>query len=444
MLPARLSDACAARGPAGLRHNESIVPETLKELVRPFYLRYLYFPLRPGARPAEWLACWQYREAALPLPPAGRLPDILFLPMNDWHFRTQRPQQLALALARRGHRCFYVNPHLGRQFPRPVCLSRTPLYTAIAPNIWEIHAGLPAEPVFHHRRLSAEESENLARQLETAAADRGMRKFVMVSQFPLWNECAIQLRQRLGAPLLYDCHDLLEGFSNISPENVSDEMLLFQQADSVVFSAKSLLEKKVAEMPWLGEKARLVPNGVDVARFAMASGGGVSTRPVAGYAGAIDEWFDWQAVDAAAAANPDCDFVLLGRIDNKDALRLGERRNVRLYGEIPYTAVPEYMAQFRIGLIPFRVNALTMATNPIKLFEYFSCGLPVVSSALPEVASFGEVVYLSHSPAEFASQVKAALGEDSPESRRRRREIAQEASWDRRADDLLGSLSGSE
>jgi len=54
------------------------------------------------------------------------------------------------------------------------------------------------------------------------------------------------------------------------------------------------------------------------------------------------------------------------------------------------------------------------------------------------------MVYLSHSPAEFASQVSAALGEDSPEWRRRRREIAAEASWDRRADDLLGSLSGSE
>ncbi len=422
-----------------MRHNRGIVPETLKELVRPYYLRWLYFRLRPQARPPEWTACWQYPPPRFPIPDPGQ-PDLLFLPMNDWHFRTQRPQQLALALAHRRHRCFYVNPHLGRQFPRPARFSRTPVYGALAPNIWEIHAGLAAEPVFHHRRLTAAESRNLAAQLRQAARDFRIQNLRIISQFPLWNECVWQLRQELQAPVLYDCHDLLSGFSNISPEILADEVILFQQADSVVFSAKSLLEKKIAEMPWLGEKARLVPNGVDVSRFAMAAGGrpaASTSRPIAGYAGAIDEWFDWQAVEAAARANPGCDFVLLGRIDNKDALRLGELPNVRLYGEIPYAAVPEYMAQFRIGLIPFHVNELTLATNPIKLFEYFSCGLPVVSSALPEVAAYRDHVYLSHSPAEFAAQVTAALQEDAPGRRRQRHDIAVGASWENRAASLL-------
>lgn len=425
-----------------MRHNRGIVPETLKEIIRPYYLRWLYFRLRPQARPPEWTACWQYPPPRLPVPAAAaQKPDILFLPMNDWHFRTQRPQQLALALARRGHRCFYVNPHLGRQFPRPVRFSRTPVYGTLAPNIWEIHAGLTAEPVFHHRRLTAAESRSVAAQLTQAARDFGIRELQIVSQFPLWNACARILAQQLGAHVLYDCHDLLSGFSNISPEIIADEVILFQQADSVVFSAKSLLQKKIAEMPWLGEKAHLVPNGVDVSRFGISRGGPASARPIAGYAGAIDEWFDWQAVEAAARANPGCDFVLLGRIDNKDALRLGELPNVRLYGEIPYAGVPEYMAQFRIGLIPFHVNELTLATNPIKLFEYFSCGLPVVSSALPEVAAYRQHVYLSHSPTQFAAQVTAALAEDAPDRRRQRQDIAIGASWENRAVELLLSAS---
>ncbi|MBL8212526.1 MAG: glycosyltransferase, partial [Bryobacterales bacterium] len=117
---------------------------------------------------------------------------------------------------------------------------------------------------------------------------------------------------------------------------------------------------------------------------------------------------------------------------------------VRLYGEIPYSAVPEYMAQFRIGLIPFHVNELTLATNPIKLFEYFSCGLPVVSSALPEVAAYRDHVYLSHTPAEFAAQVTAALTEDSTERRRWRHDIALGASWENRATDLLAQASAAE
>ena len=31
-------------------------------------------------------------------------------PVIDWHFRFQRPQQLARALGKRGHRFFYISP----------------------------------------------------------------------------------------------------------------------------------------------------------------------------------------------------------------------------------------------------------------------------------------------------------------------------------------------
>ena len=34
----------------------------------------------------------------------------VMFPVIDWHFRFQRPQQLARALGKRGHRVFYVSP----------------------------------------------------------------------------------------------------------------------------------------------------------------------------------------------------------------------------------------------------------------------------------------------------------------------------------------------
>ena len=45
--------------------------------------------------------------------------------------------------------------------------------------------------------------------------------------------------------------------------------------------------------------------------------------------------------------------------------------------------VPAYCAGFDVGLIPFVLNELTRNVNPIKLREYLSAGLPVVSSAIP-------------------------------------------------------------
>jgi hypothetical protein len=75
-------------------------------------------------------------------------------------------------------------------------------------------------------------------------------------------------------------------------------------------------------------------------------------------------------------------------------------------------------------------------TNPIKLYEYFSCGLPVVSTPLPEAQAMGDLVYLGATPAEFARQIGCALQEEGPSQPARRREIALRESWDARALDI--------
>ncbi len=57
-----------------------------------------------------------------------------------------------------------------------------------------------------------------------------------------------------------------------------------------------------------------------------------------------------------------------------------------LLGQKPYAELPRYSAYFDVGLIPFEYNDLTLAVNPIKLREYLSAGMPVVATALPEIA----------------------------------------------------------
>ena len=100
----------------------------LKEAVRPYYLRWLYFPLRPRQRPQWFLDCWRYPyrsiSAARLSPAPSELPDLLFYPMTDWHARIQRTQHLVRAFAALGFRCIYVSPHLGREFERPRFLDK--------------------------------------------------------------------------------------------------------------------------------------------------------------------------------------------------------------------------------------------------------------------------------------------------------------------------------
>jgi Glycosyl transferases group 1 len=414
--------------------------EKMKELLRPYYLRWVYFRLFPARRPESFVAPWRYRFGRFPAPrlepppPVANLPDLVLFPMTDWHARLQRTQHLTRAFARLGHRCLYVNPHLGRQFETTPLFDRASRLVSLEENIWELHVRLPREPVFHHRLLTSDESCSVAAAVRQALDWMGTRRAVLLASLPIWLHPAQLLRDLLGWPLVYDCHDLLAGFANMAPEIVNAESQALQSADLVLFSSPRLAELFAAGKPFL-----LLRNAVDFAHFASvpaASDG----QPVAGYVGALERWFDVAALHAAASATPNCCFLLAGRVENPRIEALRALSNLEFLGEVPYARLPEIYARFRVGLIPFLINELTLATNPIKLYEYFSRGLPVVTAPLPEVEAFGDLVYPATSPAAFAAQLRCALAEDDPGRRARRVCIARQESWSARATLLAGEL----
>ena len=87
-----------------------------------------------------------------------------------------------------------------------------------------------------------------------------------------------------------------------------------------------------------------------------------------------------------AKKRADWHFVLIGDADSSiDLSRYRAMPNMHFLGRKPYSDLPAYCQHFDVGLIPFKVNELTYAVNPIKLREYLSAGLPVVSTPMPEV-----------------------------------------------------------
>ncbi|HTS69571.1 MAG TPA: glycosyltransferase [Terriglobia bacterium] len=418
--------------------------EQLKEAVRPYYLRWIYFRLRPGRRPDAFHNCWQYPydkiigdSPRLPESPASSLPDLIFYPMTDWHTRIQRTQHLVRAFAGLGHRCIYINPHLGREFETTPLRDKDHRLARLEENIYELHIRLPREPVFHDRLLSPNEEDIVLDVIRRVLPRRPCA--IQILSFPLWRGVARRFRDQAAFPIVYDCHDLLAGFQNICADMITAETDLLEEADLVLFSSQGLADQYRSVKKWL-----LVRNGVTAMDF---TGNGASREgpPVVGYVGALDSWFDLEAMEQSAALNPHCRFVLAGRIEYPPIQRLESIPNIELLGEIPYTRVPELLSQFRAALIPFRINPLTLMTNPIKLYEYFSCGLPVVSTLLPEAQAMGDLVYLGSNPADFALQVIRAVREDDPSRRSRRKEIAARENWTARARDIseeFGALLG--
>ncbi len=416
--------------------------QALKERVRPYYLRGAYFPMVPAARPREFLACWE--NPVQPLTTGGFLyparPDettFLFLPMIDWHSRIQRSQQLARALSMAGHRCFYLNPNLGRQFPRLHRFDRGPVAARIGDAIFELHVRLPREPVFHHRMLSESESATLAGQLAIVRA-LSARRVVQIVSLPTWLDAAERLRSQFGWPIVYDCHDLLSGFETTASAIVQSEPRLLTSSDHVVFASSHLSAGTLRQYPELAEKSSVIHNAADFDHFAPAADRSApGPAPVAGYVGAIEEWFDAEAIRTAALRNPRFRFRLIGRVDNRRVASLATLPNVELLGEIPYSKLPAHLAQFDLGLVPFRDTPLTRAASPIKIFEYFAAGLPVLARALPETERLDGLLTLARNQNEFSERLEMALANDTPAARQKRMEWAQRESWQTRASHLL-------
>ncbi len=87
-------------------------------------------------------------------------------------------------------------------------------------------------------------------------------------------------------------------------------------------------------------------------------------------------------------------------------------------------------------MIPFRINELTRNVNPIKLREYLSAGLPVVSTPLPECAAYPEWCTVADGREAFLAACDAALAADSAAARRQRSDLMRAESWEHKVKEL--------
>jgi len=100
-----------------------------------------------------------------------------------------------------------------------------------------------------------------------------------------------------------------------------------------------------------------------------------------------------------------------------------------LLGHKEYAEIPSHLRAFDVCMIPFLVNQVTNATDPVKMYEYFAQGKPVVATAMTELQTWGDLLYLASSPKEFAGKLDQALSEKNGDLARRRIDFARSNTW---------------
>ena len=329
--------------------------------------------------------------------------DVLILGIIDFDFRFQRPQQIAVELARRGHRVFWVSPS---RFVPP---SATDLCRAVnlRKNLWEIHMRC-APPDVYLGELRDAHATQMAESLNALFRDKGFGAGIVLAQLPFWRRLALRLREAHGAKVLYDCMDDWETFENMGDFNVTEEKEFVRECDLLIVTGAELEDKYQAQ----DLRPLLIRNGADFQFYAQATNTSVLDgvpKPIVGYFGAIADWIDLDLVLELAKRRPQYSLVLIGQVFGRDVSVLEAMPNIHLLGNKRYEDLPFYLYQFDACLIPFLINQVTKATDPVKLYEYFSLGKPVIATDMAELRQCGELVYIGHNVEEYCAKVDEAL-----------------------------------
>lgn len=270
---------------------------------------------------------------------------------------------------------------------------------------------------------------------------------IAIVQNPFWG---LALRRGDFTTIAYDCLDELTLFSgNASAERFGRyERHLMDIAGTIFVTAEKLEERLRAIAP--DRHVVRVPNGVDFEWFhecAERQGFPPDMRemrhPVAGYVGVLRDWFDYELIGHLARTMPDFSFIIVGPLDfDSRNTHLRTIPNLHWMGRREYGEMPRYISAFDVCLIPFLTGKVSQTTNPVKVFEYFALGKPVVSTPMHELLAFRNdgLLRFAQGREEFASALRDSLAEPVGELGNRRRDVARRHSWAALTELILSSL----
>lgn len=166
--------------------------------------------------------------------------------------------------------------------------------------------------------------------------------------------------------------------------------------------------------------------------------------------GHVSERIDWQGIQGAAELDPAWAWVFLGPADHGMAERITSIAQLSgapmfWFPAVPHEQVPAWVAHCDACAVPYRLNAFTRASSPLKAIEYLAVGAPVLSTEIPSLAPFsGEISWVREGDGRTYASALEKLGRDqrSAEAVRRRQSSVGGHDWAskaRRLERLLGA-----
>lgn len=346
-------------------------------------------------------------------------PVMLCLSHLRWDFVFQRPQHLLTRACETYRVLFFEEPFFDAETPSLTLHDRGHGLIVAQPH-------LPPEIDLRQRNL-------MLRLL----LDEALSNLEIVQPDLVWyySPAMIAFAGHLKPEcIVYDCMDELSAFRGAPVDLKLRERELFGRADLVFTGGQSLFEAKRRMHP----SVHAFPSSIDKKHFQKArqlrAASPAQERPHLGFFGVIDERMDTALVAAITQMRPDWQFSMIGPVVKIDTVDLPQRPNLFWRGGRDYRDLPQELAQWTLGIMPFAINEATRFISPTKTPEFLAAGLPVISTPIRDVVRpYGDMglVGIAQTAEDFVTRCEESLAWSTNEH----------AAWLARADRFLAHMS---
>ncbi len=324
----------------------------------------------------------------------------------------------------------------------------------------------PADPAAGEagRRLAKERryvAVGKAAAAELVRLHAGRPFDVVYERHSLWSAAGVRAAREIGVPCVVEVNAplLLEQrtYRRLILDDVADalERENFRDARAIATVSREVRDYVVARG---GDPRRVavIRNGVDTARFhpdvPPLSVDGLDDRPVIGFVGSLKPWHGLDVLmDAFRHLHRrgcPANLLIVGDGPERSWIEgyvrgAGLRERVFLTGWLEYGRMPAAIRRMDIAVAPYPAIE-KFYFSPLKLYEYFAVGRPVVASAVGQVADVvrdGENGFLvPPGDAEALAERLAVLCRDAALRRRLGRSgtvFARSRTWRRNAEEVV-------
>ena len=167
-----------------------------------------------------------------------------------------------------------------------------------------------------------------------------------------------------------------------------------------------------------------------------------------GSVGEINRDYDWDYVEAVAAALPDVRICFLGKLKESDTAIhrriksiITKTPNVLWLGWKNYEQVPAYMRHVDILMNFLKADDFGDRRSPLRLYDYLTTDRPIISTAVREAYEHQPHVHIAPDAGKAIELIRGMLGGRLQPDLESRRQYIRNHSWDVRAREFLAELT---